>query len=179
VCKTDNANRIAIAPNYATVLPLDLSYADLGNLVNATSCGYWLTASNLQTGQPAGGRGLAEVRLLHFSTGMADMNISLASDAALNQRAPHLAQYGNGRMLSAWESSTTAGDLTPLDKNRKFHLQVLSASTGAVEGPPLDVAFTGNRYQDLVSFPDGSVAFTAPGTSATKIKILRVLPCGS
>jgi hypothetical protein len=179
VCKTDNNNRIAIAPKYATVLPLDLSYADVGNLVNASSGGYWLTVSNLQTGQPANARGLAQVLLLHFSTGMADKNLTIANDSALNQRAPHLAAYGPGRMLAAWESSTATGDLSVRDKARKFHLQVLDAATGAVEGPPLALAFTGNRYQDLVAFPDGSVAFTAPGSSATKIKIMRVLPCGS
>jgi hypothetical protein len=28
-----------------------------------------------------------------------------------------------------------------------------------------------------VAFPDGSVAFAAPGNGAMQIKILRVLPC--
>lgn len=177
ICKTDNSNRIAIAPKYTTVLPVDLNYADVGNLTNASNGGYWLTVSNLQTGQPAMAAGFAQVLLLHFGTGMADKNISLANDATLNQRAPHLAAYGPSRMLAGWESSTAKGDLTKFDKTRQFHLQVLDSASGAVEGPALQVAFTGNRYQDLVPFPDGSVAFTAPGSSATKIKILRVLPC--
>jgi hypothetical protein len=179
VCKTDNNNRIAIAPAYTTVLPIDLAYADLGNLVVAASGGYWLTTSNIGMGQPAAGRGLAQVLLLHFSTGTADKTIPLASDATLNQRAPHLAAYGKDRLLAAWESSSTPGDLARNDKNRKFHLQVLSAASGEPEGPPLTVMFPGNRYQDLVAFPDGSAAFTAPGSAATKVKILRVLPCGS
>jgi hypothetical protein len=34
-----------------------------------------------------------------------------------------------------------------------------------------------NRYQEMKPFPDGSVAYPAPGSSNTKIKILRVLPC--
>jgi hypothetical protein len=179
VCKTDNNNRIAIAPAYTTVLPVDLAYADLGNLVLGAAGGYWLTTSNIGMGQPAASRGLAQVLLVHFSTGMADKTISLTSDATLNQRAPHLASYGKDRMLAAWESSSATGDLARTDKNRRFHLQVLSASSGDAEGPPLEVMFQGNRYQDLVAFPDGSAAFTAPGSAATKIKILRVLPCGS
>jgi hypothetical protein len=39
------------------------------------------------------------------------------------------------------------------------------------------VAVTGNRYHEFKSFPDGSVAFPAPGSGGTKLKILRVLPC--
>ena len=35
----------------------------------------------------------------------------------------------------------------------------------------------GSRYQDFRTYPDGSVAYPAPGSSATKIKILRVLGC--
>jgi len=32
-------------------------------------------------------------------------------------------------------------------------------------------------WTELRAFPDGSVAYPAPGSSATKIKILRILPC--
>jgi hypothetical protein len=35
----------------------------------------------------------------------------------------------------------------------------------------------GNRYQSFRAFPDGSVAFPAPGSSAQRVKILRVLAC--
>ena len=80
-------------------------------------------------------------------------------------------------MLAAWETSSRPGDLTPNDTGRKLRLQVLDRKTGATEGDAIDVAVQGNRYQDLVAFPDGSVAFAAPGSSATKVKILRVLPC--
>jgi hypothetical protein len=178
VCKTDNNNRIAFAPNIVTILPVDLSYADLGNVVAAQGGGYWLTTSNIRAGQPAMARGLAEVLLVHFTTGMADKTLSLTASAPGNQRAPHLSTYGKTRLLAAWESTSATGDIARTDKNRKFTLQVLDAVSGAVEGPPLDVAFLGNRYQDLVAFPDGSVAFTAPGSGPTKVKILRVLPCG-
>jgi hypothetical protein len=35
----------------------------------------------------------------------------------------------------------------------------------------------GSRYQDFRAFPDGSIAYPAPGSGGTKIKILRVLGC--
>jgi hypothetical protein len=34
-----------------------------------------------------------------------------------------------------------------------------------------------NRYQEFRGFPDGSVAYAAPGSSNTRIKIVRILPC--
>jgi hypothetical protein len=178
VCKTDNNNRLAIAPNLVTILPIDLSYADLGNVVAAPSGGYWLTTSNIRSGQPAGARGNAEVLLVHFASGMADKNMSLTAAMAGNQRAPHLSAYGKTRLLAAWESTSATGDIAATDRNRKFYLQVLDAASGAPEGDALELAWLGNRYQDLVAFPDGSVAFVAPGSTPTKLKILRVLPCG-
>jgi hypothetical protein len=178
VCQTDNNNRIAIAPNYATVYPVDLSYSSLGNVVVASGGGYWATVSNIRPGQPAGMYGLADVHLLHFSTGTADQDITLASDPGLNDRAPHLASYGTGRLLAAWETSTAIGVLAANDKNRKLYIQALDSATGAAEGPPVNVAaITGNRYQDFRTFPDGSVAYPAPGSTSTKLKIVRVLPC--
>ena len=176
--QTDNNNRIAIAPNYATVYPVDLSYSSLGNVVVASGGGYWATVSNIRPGQPAGMDGLADVHLLHFSTGTADQDITLASDPGLNDRAPHLASYGTGRLLAAWETSTAIGVLAANDKNRKLYIQALDSATGAAEGPPVNVAaITGNRYQDFRTFPDGSVAYPAPGSTSTKLKIVRVLPC--
>ena len=35
----------------------------------------------------------------------------------------------------------------------------------------------GNRYQDFRGYPDGSVAYAAPGSTSTRIKIVRVPPC--
>jgi hypothetical protein len=59
----------------------------------------------------------------------------------------------------------------------QVRLLVIDRASGAVEGPALDMSLIGNRYEDFVGFPDGSVAFAAPGSSATQIKVLRVLPC--
>ena len=178
VCKTDNNNRIAFAPSITTIYPVDLSYANLGNIALAKGGGYWLTTSNIRAGQPANSNGLADVHLLHFSSGAADKDIVLASDSALNDRAPHLAEYGAGRLLAAWETSTATGDLAG-SGNRKLVVQTLDAATGATDGAPFQVlGVTGNRYQDFRAFPDGSVAYPAPGSSGTKVKIVRILPCG-
>ncbi|WP_433937437.1 hypothetical protein AB3662_22665 [Sorangium cellulosum] len=177
VCKTDNNNRIALAPSYTTVYPVDLAYSNLGNLVTAVGDGTWLTTSNIRPGQPAGANGLAEVRLLHFTGGAADQDITVASDPGLNHRAPHLAAYGESRMIAAWESTTAAGDIARNDPARVMYVQTRDRATGAAEGEPLKVDVRGNRYQDLVAFPDGSAAFVAPGSTRTKIKVLRILPC--
>jgi len=176
VCKTDNQNRIAFAPSYTTIYPVDLAYSNLGNLVLGSSGGYWLTTSNIRSGQPAGTDGLADVHLLHFSTGAPDRDLVIASDAGSNDRAPHLASYGKDRLLAAWEVSSATGDLAPRDA-RTLRVQVRSRSTGEAEGGTLDVAVPGNRYQDFVAFPDGSVAYAAPGTSPTKVRVLRIAAC--
>ncbi|MFY0579032.1 hypothetical protein ACN28S_36450 [Cystobacter fuscus] len=88
ICKTDNNNRIAFAPTYKTIQPVDLSYSNLGNMVTATGGGYWLTTSNIRSGQTPNANGLADVHLLHFVDGAPDKDIVLASDAGLNDRAP-------------------------------------------------------------------------------------------
>ncbi|MGK4008032.1 hypothetical protein WMF31_35775 [Sorangium sp. So ce1036] len=177
VCKTDNNDRIAIAPSYTTIYPVDLAYSNLGNLVTASGGGYWLTTSNIRPGQPAGANGLAEVRLLHFTGGAADQDITVASDPGLNHRAPHLAAYGDSRMLAAWETTTKAGDIARNDPARTLYVQTRDRATGEADGEPLEVDVLGNRYQDLVAFPDGSAAFVAPGSASTRIKVLRILPC--
>ena len=109
----------------------------------------------------------------------------LVSDAE-NDRAPHLAAYGTGQLLAAWEESTATGDLNQNDKNRQMYLQILDATSGAAPagstatsaGPlMLSPNVLGSRYQDFRAYPDGSVAYPAPGSTGTKIKILRVLGC--
>src|SRR6185503_9590630 len=101
-------------------------------------------------------------------------------------RAPHLAGYGTNQILAAWETATPTGDLSQNAAGRQMFIQVLDAATGmapagstATSAGPLRLSpnVLGSRYQDFRAFPDGSVAYPAPGSSATKIKILRVLPC--
>jgi len=55
--------------------------------------------------------------------------------------------------------------------------QIPDSTTGATVGANFSIAFGGNRYQDFWTFPDGSVAYPAPFSSATKIKVVRVMPC--
>jgi len=177
VCKTDNNNRIAFSPDYTTIAPVDLAYDNLGNLVLGKNGGYFLTASDIRAGQPAGADGLADVHLLHFTTGAPDSDVVIASDANSNDRAPHLAGYGSDRMIAAWETSTQTGDLSSRDDGRTLRAQTRSRATGEAEGDPMDLSVRGNRYQDFVAFPDGSVAFVAPGSSSTKVNVLRIPPC--
>ena len=194
VCKNDAATggksgRIAFAPNTTTIVPVDLSYANLGNLMMAGGGGYWIVSSDIRAGQPAGANGLADIHLLHVASTSAptpDKDLMLVSDSN-NDRAPHLAAYGANMLLAAWEESSATGDLAQKDSKRQMYLQILDSTTGtaptgsttASAGPlplPTNLNVLGSRYQDFRAFPDGSVAFPAPSTGS-KIKILRVLPC--
>ena len=182
VCKNDaptggKSGRLAFAPKITTIRPLDLYYSNVGNIALAGDGGYWLSTSDIRDGQTADSDGLADVHLLHFNQGAPDQDLTLASDAELNDRAPHLTQYGTSHLLAAWDTSTATGDLTPNSANRKFYVQVLDSTTGMPSGAPLAVAVANNRYQEMKAFPDGSVGYAAPGSSNTKLKILRVLPC--
>ena len=182
VCKNDAATgglsgKIAFAPNAAAILPVDLNYSNLGNLALAPQGGYWLTTSQIREGQPAKSDGFADVLLLHFTNGAPDVTRVLANSAELNARAPHLSSYGTDSLLAAWETSTTKGDLGPRSANRTLLVQALDATTGEAHGAPVPVAVAGNRYQEFKPYPDGSVAYPAAGSSATKLKILRILPC--
>lgn len=177
VCKTDNNNRLALAPNYATIRPVDLAANNISDVVLHPTDGYWLASSDAQSG----GGGLADVQLLHFSAEGNDVNaddpVAIANDAALNERAPYLANYGTDGLLVGWESSTATNDLRANDGQRTFHVQVRDAATGAAVGDSLEVDVTGNRYQSFRSFPDGSVGYPSKGANATSVRILRVLPC--
>jgi hypothetical protein len=186
VCENDaptggKSGRIAIAPATTTVYAEDLAYSNFGSVLPDPAGGYWGITSDIRAGQPAGADGLANVLLLHFTTGAADdPPLTVASDTGLNDRAPHLAPFGKNRMLAAWETSTKTGNLLPNDTGRKLYVQALASSTGAAEGAPYYVAgVLGSRYQDFRAFPDGSVAYPAPGSASTKLKILRVSPCAS
>jgi hypothetical protein len=176
-CKTDNSNRLAFAPNYRTILPVDLAYSDFGDLVLADGGGYWLIASNIREGEPAGADGFSDIHLLHATEGAADQDIVLAEEVGKNHRAPHLARYGKGLMLAAWETSSAKGPLKANDAQRQLVVQTLSAATGAAVGDSIATGVKGNRYYVLRSFPDGSVAYVAPGKDSTSLRILRILPC--
>jgi hypothetical protein len=123
-----------------------------------------------------------------------DNDMKLVSDTE-NDRAPHLAAYGSSQVVAAWEESTAptsppdsynGGDLDQSDANRQMYVQILDRTTGAAPagstaasaGPlKLSPNVLGSRYQDFRAYPDGSVAYPAPGSSSTSIKILRILGC--
>jgi len=195
VCKNDamtgdKSGKVAFAPSAAAIDPVDLSYSDLGSILLAPAGGYWVVTSDIRSGQTPNSNGLADVHLLHApSTGAPafDHDLLAASDAQ-NDRAPHLVVYGQGQMLLAWEESTATGDLAQNAPGRQMWLQLLDATTGmppsgasADAAGPLKLSpnVLGSRYQDFRSYPDGSVAYPAPGSSNTKIKVLRVLSCGA
>jgi hypothetical protein len=190
ICKNDTATngksgQLAYPPNYpyVTMVAVDLAYNNVGNIILGGFGGYWLTASDIRTGQTAGANGLADVHLFHFTTGAPDVNTIIASTAGANDRAPHLAKYGSN-MLAVWEESTATGDFAFKATGRTMYLQVLNNSTGTTLSAPISMpsgtganAVYGNRYQEFKSYADGSVAYPSAGSAATKIKILRVLPC--
>jgi hypothetical protein len=49
--------------------------------------------------------------------------------------------------------------------------------SAAAVSKPISVPVLNNRYQEMRAFSDGSVAYSAPGSASTKMKILRVMPC--
>jgi hypothetical protein len=182
VCKNDaptggKSGRIAFAPNTTTIDPVDLYYSDLGSVLTAGSGGYWITTSDIRTGQMPNMPGFADVHLLHVPS--------------VTNATP------DNEILAAWEESTAptsppdsynGGDLAQTDPNRQMYIQILDRTTGAAPagstatsaGPlMLSPNVLGSRYQDFRAYPDGSVAYPAPGSSATSIKILRVLGCGT
>ncbi|KXS17843.1 hypothetical protein M427DRAFT_144213 [Gonapodya prolifera JEL478] len=183
ICKTDNNNRIMYPDSYTTILPVDLSYSNLGDIVkdgntNAKD-GYWTITSNIRNGQPANSDGFADVHLLHFNKaqGGHDQDIVLASSS--NSRAPHLASYSTSKLLAVWETSSVTGDFDFWASGRTTYIQVLDAVSGAAVSSPTAVGngIVGNRYQVWTSFPDGSVAYASKGSSGSTIKIFKVAAC--
>ncbi len=182
ICETDASNQLLFAPpSYLGSTPIytiDMqreinNYSDISGIVVGTQGGYWVTVSKSR----ANAAGMADVHLLHFTTGAPDKDVIISNDATLNCRSNHLAKYGSTRLLAAWETASAANDFSALTTGKKFYVQTYSAATGEAEGDPLPVDINGNRYYAFKDYPDGSVAYPTAGSSNTKIKILRVLPC--
>ncbi|KAH9106810.1 hypothetical protein LEN26_014451, partial [Aphanomyces euteiches] len=170
ICKTDNNNRIKFPTSDATIYPVDLAASNLGDIVKDTASGYWMTVSNGQGDN-------AKVHLVHFSkNGASDKDIVLGG-AMANERACHLASIGKSGLLAVWEGSSSGGDLSEFG-SRQMYVQVRSPSDGAKISDVATVAgVKGNRYQAFREFPDGSVAYVAEGSTATKLKVLRISAC--
>jgi hypothetical protein len=127
----------------------DLSTQSVGDIVAAGDGGYWITASDQ-----------GAVLLLHFSNGTVDRTSTLGS-------SPHskLAAYGSGLMVAGWGSGTTIA------------AEVFDTAAGNAVSVEFAVEVPNNIYQPFKAYPDGSVAYAAPGTGATGIRIARILPC--
>lgn len=188
ICETDRDNTLSFAPpsymGSTKIYDIDMqreigNYSNIGNIVTGSEGGYWVTASKSR----ASAAGMADVHLLHFTTGAPDKDIVISNSTTLNCRSNHLGKYGSSRLVAAWETASTANDFSSGSwlntSGRKFYVQTHSAATGEAEGGPYEVSLNGNRYYEFRDYPDGSVAYPTLGSANTKIKIMRVLPCGS
>ena len=185
VCKNDAATggksgRLAFAPGTVTIYPVDLAYSNLGNVMMAGGGGYWIISSDIRAGQPVDANGLADVHLLHVAEHRAsptpDQDVTLVERRPQRSRAPHLAAYGAGRCSPPGRSRRRPATSRRTRPGGRCILQVLDSTTGmplggANAGPlKLTPNVLGSRYQDFRAYPDGSVAYPAPGGSATKLQ---------
>ncbi|MEN8905575.1 MAG: hypothetical protein ABF289_06405 [Clostridiales bacterium] len=174
ICKTDNQNRIMYNVKQ-TLKGIDLWYSNLSNLVPDKKGGYWVAVSDKETSQPSNSEGYADVHLLHFTAGgNTDKDIVIAGQNELNERSPHISLYGDNKILVGWETTSLKGDIKSNDSNRKFFVKAFDIETGSAIGASVKLNIKGNRYRDLVAFPDGSVAFISVGSSNNMIKIARI-----
>ena len=122
----------------------------------------------------------ASLRTIGWRFGLWVPTDPLSTEHFSSDNRSRAANPKTGKLRLRWylrDTSTTAGDLTTRSANRKFYVQVLDSTSGAAVSTPINVAVANNRYQEMKPFPDGSVAYPAPGSASTKIKILRVMAC--
>jgi hypothetical protein len=151
VCATDRGGGIA-QPNDAGHLlytARDLGSLSVGDIVADQKGGYWITASDQ-----------GSVQLMHFADGTVDSNLTLST-------SPHskLAAYGTDLMVAGWGSGST------------ITAQVFDVASGNEVSSAFAIDVPNNIYQPFKAYPDGSVAYAAPGDSSTGIRIARILPC--
>ena len=152
ICRSDGFPHAGLNVNASNlVFAISVTDSAVSNLVTAATAGaYWTLVSNA-----------GALHLFRFTTGTGTMaDVSLGSGTK-----PHLVAYAE-HLFAAWQASgnTMTG-------------QVLDRSTGQAIGPAVPLGVASNQFQDFRDYPDGSVAYPAPGSSRTKIKIVRVLPC--
>jgi hypothetical protein len=153
VCRSDGFPHEGLNVNAKNLVSaIDASMSSMSNLVlSSMASSYWVLASNLGT-----------AHLFRFTSAggvAADVNLGMGDK-------PHLVKYGS-HLFGAWVPSS-GGNMVG---------QVLDSGTGAAIGAAVPIAVPSNQFQDFRDYPDGSVAYPAPGSSSTKIKIVRVLPC--
>jgi hypothetical protein len=153
ICRSDGFPTVGLNVNASKqVYAISATDSAVSNIVLGAAAGsYWTLVSN-------GGA----LHLYRFtSAGGVAADVSLGSG-----NKPHLVKYGS-RLFGAWAPSSS-GNMVG---------QVLDASTGAAIGSTVSIAVPSNQFQDFRDYSDGSAAYPAAGSSATKIKIVRILPC--
>lgn len=153
ICRSDAYPHVGLNVNASNLVDaISATDSSIGNIVLASTAGsYWTLVTNSGT-----------LHLLEFtSAGGTTADLDMGSGDS-----PHLAKYGN-HLFAAWVPASGTNMVG----------QVLDAGTGAPIGSTVPIAVPSNQFQDFRDYPDGSVAYAAPGSSATKIKIVRVLPC--
>lgn len=163
VCATDNPDpdsagsgvglgcRIARPAPYRTIAATDCSGQFWGgDLALDQSTGYWTAYT--QNGA---------IQLAHFTESGTDRGIG---DVGSADHAK-LVGYGPGHMLLAWESG------------QAMVARVLDSQSGAALSSELAIDVRDHNYQSLESYPDGSVAYPASGSTSTTLSIARVMPC--
>ena len=152
ICRSDGFPQVGLNVNASKqVFAISATDSSVSNVVlSATAGSYWTLVTNMGT-----------LHLYEFtSAGGTKKDIDLGAGTK-----PHLVKYGS-HLLAAWVASgnTMVG-------------QVLDATTGDKIGATVPIAAPSNQFQDFRDYSDGSAAYPAPGSSATKIKIVRVMPC--
>ena len=151
ICRSDTYPQAGLNVNASKlVYAIDAANSSVSNVVLAQGGGYFTLVSNTSANS---------LMLFKFTTGAATVTVELGTGTK-----PHLVNYGT-RLLATWNSGTTMVG------------QLLDANTGATIGTTFSIAVTNNQFQDFRSYADGSVAYPAAGSSGTKLKIARVLPC--
>lgn len=150
-CITDNGCRVARPDPYLTVAQGTCDGTLFGgDMVLSSTPGYWVAWS--QGGQ---------IRLDHFTTGASDQSIIDAGPSS----HPHLVSHGAAHMLLAWGSGSGMA------------AQLRDAATGEPVGAPLSIDVPDHDFQAFKAYADGSAAYPAAGSSGTRIRIARVMPC--
>ena len=151
ICRSDAYPHVGMNVNATNlVYAIDQANSSLSNLALASDSGYWILVSNTTAN---------DLMLFKFSTGAATSNINLGTGTK-----PHLVRYGS-QLLATWNMGTNMVG------------QLLDAATGAKIGATFAIAATNNQFSDFREYPDHSVAYPAQGSSANKLKIVRVWPC--
>jgi hypothetical protein len=150
ICRSDAYPQVGLNVNAANlVFAIDAANSAVSNLVLASGGGYWVLVSNV-----------GALHMFKFTTGAATANLSLGTG-----NKPHLVTYGS-HILGSWVPSGT-----------NMVGQIFDAATGATVGSTFPIAVPSNQFHDFRNYSDGSAAYVAPGSTNTKLKIVRVMPC--